>query len=208
MNLNLLDIRRTSLEQARKLGYRTNPALPLLDVENVRSPSQLADRILSLCAVLAVAYGLPRDRAKSWVQSEGVVLTLSNAERDLIMHGTRDPQDFQDQVNALFSLAWCAGVVETFRFDQETPTDLARRCPDVSSAEPATEFRRSLKPRSPRDVISKADLAYCIHWAIREAALGGSGAQGVLHPISVRERRRGLQWMISTQGWDEISLDT
>ena len=53
------------------------------------------------------------------------------------------------------------------------------------------------------------DLYYRYHWACVEKSINPQTNIGDLNPEVVLERRKGLEWLISTKDdWNEISLDT
>ncbi len=62
--------------------------------------------------------------------------------------------------------------------------------------------------RSDDQIVSAADLAYCLHWAIRQSELEGKRPPGKVPPYVVVERRRALEWLLSDEDWDDVPLDT
>jgi len=80
--------------------------------------------------------------------------------------------------------------------------------PDIKNAAPSRAFQAGLKLRSAADLLQAADLAYCLHWAIRDAELNGNVAPGRVPPEVVVERRRALEWMMGDEYWDDVNLDT
>jgi len=80
--------------------------------------------------------------------------------------------------------------------------------PDTTEDVTTEAFKRGLKLRDKSEVVSKADLAYCLHWAVRHAEINGQGTPGKVPANVVAERRRALEWMMGQDDWDEVTLDT
>ena len=57
-------------------------------------------------------------------------------------------------------------------------------------------------------ILSQFDLAYCLHWAVRDAMLKGQAVPGKLSGNAIIERRRALEWVAGEEAWDEVLLDT
>lgn len=114
----------------------------------------------------------------------------------------------QCRVDALFALAWATQIQEKLNFEMECPETLAGSLPHPEVAESVVAFRQKASLRGYHEIIAMADLAYCLHWSIRDAILRGQRPPGRLHPIYVIERRRAFEWLIGPDAWDEVRLDT
>ena len=81
--------------------------------------------------------------------------------------------------------------------------------PDLKQNEPGKAFRDRAELRAESTIIEQCDLAYSIHWAIVDTELKKTQlpAQAV-EPYVVIERRRALEWMLTDECWEDISLDT
>ena len=205
MTFDAIQTRNRSLSDAKSLGFPVNPDLPPLELGNAKPATKVERRLLTLSAVLAVAHGLSQHTARDWLKGEGLWSELCISEESL-MEGKGDSRLFQPQVDAVYALAWAAGLVLDLHFDSAVPDDLVTKFPDVRINGSSAGFRISL--RSDEEILQKLDLAYCLHWAIVEATLTGSPLPGKLHPMSIIERRRGLEWLFSPEPWDSLDLDT
>jgi hypothetical protein len=202
------NIRAQSIKVAKRLGYATNGRLPLLgEVAEVRNPAELGDRILCLNAVVASAWGHPKARSIAWLKRERLWNALSGSEVEFL-EGRGIEDELLLRVEALWALLWCACIAEDLDFSAECSDDLVTMVPDLRIDESVKAFRARVVVRDKAQIISKCDLAYCLHWAIKEAALHGADSPGVLDPVRVVERRRALEWMIGSEDWDDVSLDT
>lgn len=202
-------IRRRSAAQAKFLGYAVNPGLPAFGGEDVqlRSPQQLRERMLCLTAVLWRAAGLSEGQTRTWLEKGGLVERLTAAENTYLLKPENNPT-MSPRAEALYALAWAGGLVADLDFSRECPKNLVRLFPNVPGGQSAASFSESLPLRSEEQLIEQCDLAYCLHWAIRDAALHGRQPPGKLLPVYVVERRLALEWMIQRVDWDDVALDT
>ena len=207
----LEDIRNISLAEAKRLGYPTNRNLPTLDIpECPRDLSAIGRRLLALYAVVSCSYGFPKERAKHWLRQEGLLDALSSMESDYLNDISRSPQNTQGQwqVEGLWTLAWAAGRHDIMDFSSSCAENFVQMLPDIKNAASSRTFQNELKLRAETDLLKAADLAYCLHWAIRDAELNGNTAPGLVPPEVVIERRRALEWMLGDEYWDDVNLDT
>lgn len=93
-------------------------------------------------------------------------------------------------------------------FSDNCANNFVQILPDIRSAASTRTFQIGLKLRSETELLEKADLAYCLHWAIRDAELNGNPTPGSVPARVVVERRRALEWMLGEESWDDASLDT
>lgn len=205
------EIRRRNLERARQLGYPTNDRLPLLDaVDEFRGLEEATDRLLCLYSVVACSYGFSKEKAQVWLVREGVDGALSESDRLYLEMSPDSGPDTsrQWQVEALWALAWCVSCHDELDFSDSCSDAFIQMLPDIAKDAATGSFRESLSLRDKQVVLEKADLAYCLHWAIRDAEIEGQPVPGKVPGNVVVERRRALEWMISRDGWDEVQLDT
>ncbi len=207
----MMSIRKTNLAKANRLGYPINPSLPLLDpVEKCRELSEITDRLFCLYAVVACSYGFSKERALSWLKREGVVDSLSGAENQYLHNKSDTGIDsrMQWKVEALWALAWCLECHPDLDFADSCSDSFIGLLPDIAKDASTKEFRQGLNLRDQAEILSKTDLAYCLHWAIREAELKGVKPPGRVPANVVVERRHALEWVIGQDSWDDVSLDT
>lgn len=201
-------IREKSHAEATRLGYAVNPALPLLStLISLRRVEDVATRMLCMHAVSAVAHEFPSAKALKWLKDERLAGSLAPSETEFLKE-VGDIAMMQCRVNALFALAWATQIEEKLNFEMECPETLAGALPDLRVAGSSSAWRRKVSLRSDREIVEMADLAYCLHWSIRDAILRKERPQGRLHPINIIERRRGLEWLIGKDAWDDVNLDT
>jgi hypothetical protein len=204
-------IREHSLEEARSLNYPVNPNLPALDeLQNTRSATEAGRRMLTLHAVVASACGFPKEKALEWLNREGLAEALEAEEKEFLETITNAAQNnaMQWQVEALWALAWALGCHDTLDFTDSCADDFVFMLPDLKVGAAAEPFLAGLTIRSNDELLAKCDLAYCLHWGARDAALSAKTIEGAVPENVIRERRRALEWLIGEDGWYEVSLDT
>ncbi|WP_165840744.1 DUF4272 domain-containing protein [Pseudomonas sp. SDI] len=207
--MNYFEVRSKSLADSEKLGFPRADILPILDEELVIRPvEEIIDRALVLSVVVAVSYGFPRNKALSWLEKESLTDSLSSLELKFVKSSSQLSQVFQVQVEALCAFAWGLGYLPTLDFSAASPNHLVSVFPDFKVLESARRFREKARLLPVSDMVSALDLAYCLHWGISHARLGGGIVPGKVPPHVIVERHRALEWMFSSVDWDDISLDT
>ncbi|EEZ39305.1 DUF4272 domain-containing protein [Photobacterium damselae] len=207
--MDLQKIRKKSLSSAEKLGYEINTILPLFDDGiKLRPQEEIVGRSLALFAVVACSYGFDKPSAIQWMVREGVIDYLSDSERSFLNDGEGDISFFQSQVEGLNAFAWALGFVKSIPFDSTCDNTLIKRFPDIKNDKSSSEYKTQSAVRSIAQIISACDLAYCLHWAIVNAEVNIQDLHGDVGRHVISERRRALEWILCTDDWDEISLDT
>ncbi|MBI3910551.1 MAG: DUF4272 domain-containing protein [Armatimonadetes bacterium] len=201
-------ILQKSQQAARQAGFPDPAPLPLLEGDlQPRGLEDVISRCLCLHAVAAVSFGFDRRRALDWLEREELVSQLTPLEAAFI-HGRGSAERFQVQVEALWALAWALAIVPRLDFGTVCSDDFVEMLPDLKAGAGGGSLRKQARLRPLIELVEALDLAYCLHWGIREAELRRKRAPGRVAPYVVEERRRALEWLLSDQEWDEVQLDT
>lgn len=207
--MNLKIIRDKSIQNATAMGYELDSSLPLLDQGlSIRGKNEIIDRSLTLFATVAGSYGFAKTDAINWLKQEKLDSVLSPSESVFLTAADNQKTYYQKQVEALNAFAWVLGYVKEMEFDQVCANNLIALYPDIMNKASASEFSVKSNLRSVEEIVEKCDLAYCIHWAITDAQLSNSRLPGNIGAHVIIERRRVLDWILSNQDWEEVSLDT
>lgn len=175
----------------------------------VRTTRDIANRALALHALVACSFGFDKSAAISWCKKEGVITALTESELKDLESNSADMDQYQCYVEALYAFVWVLGRVDKLDFNDHCPEHMVGIYPDLLTDESAVEFIDLVNIQSKQKVLEACDLAYCIHWALRDIELnGGARYPNGIEPYVVVERRRVLEWLLSEESWDEISLDT
>lgn len=208
--MDYCEIRKRSMKIASELGYPVNTSLPLLEEESLtRTPLEIINRLLCLHVTAASAYGFDRSTARAWLQREGAWDALSPTERHFLNVGGDSANRFKLQVEAAWALAWALQLVSTLDFSKECDNTFVSVLPNLKISEQSEQLRENATLRVESDITKECDLAYCLHWAIRQAQLDGNSPPGNVAPYVIEERRRALEWLLAGGvGWDDVVLDT
>lgn len=184
-------------------------SLPVLEAElQPRSPEEVVSRLLAMNAVAATAYGFDRAKAIAWLDREALSNSLSEHERRFLFESVGQPDRFKVHVEGMWALAWATGFVRELDFARLCDNDFVALFPDLRHSSSSAAFRGRARLRARAEVVAACDLAYCLHWAVRQSELSGTRLPRHLIPYVVIERRRALEWLLGTEPWDEVSLDT
>lgn len=209
MVIDVKKIRDESIRAAKRYGVNVSQTLPLIDSDlKVRSADEVASRILAMHVVAASAYGFDKTKAISWLNQEALNDSLSEHEKRFLFEGADQSDRLKLQIEASWALAWAIGITGEMNFAKECDNSFVTQLPDLRKGESSANFRKRINPRSFEQIVSACDMAYCLHWAVRQADLDGKKSAGNFKPYVVIERRRALEWLLSEQSWDNISLDT
>jgi len=194
---------------ARKLGFQIPASFPLLDEEiKPRGKDQIINRALIVSAVVATSYGLSRDIAWSWLDQESLIEGLSGKERRFLDGSDEPRKQFQAQAETLCAFAWSFKFLPDMDFTRACPDSLVSIYPDLKILEPDSRFRKGAELREEKELVEACDLACCLHWGLNQAMIDGIKPKRRLSLLVVAERRRALEWILGTEAWDDITLDT
>lgn len=183
--------------------------LPLLDAGlEMRNTDETTSRILAMNAVAATAYGFDKAKAIAWLNQEALTNSLSEQEKRFVFEGAGQPDRFKVQVEGMWALSWAMGIASELNFAKDCDNRFVTTLPNLKQSQSSADFRKKANPRPLEQVVAACDLAYCLHWAIRQSELTGKRSPGNLKPYVVVERRRALEWLLSKEAWDEVPLDT
>ena len=202
------EFRSKSLEVLAAAGMSLPKSLPLLDDFQVRSLTEIVDRIICLNAVASAAHGLNKDKALTWLLQEGMSGSLTKDEHLFLHKGIGNSDTFKIKVESMWALAWVVNMIPTLDFWKHCESSFVMILPDIKKSESTAELRNRAVLRSKDDIGFQSDLAYCLTWLIRETEMRHSQEQIGVTPYVVTERRRALDWVTYHSEWDLILLDT
>ncbi len=193
-------------------GIAINPGLPCIESlseVSLRSPRQVAERLLALTVVAVKGEGLDHDRVIALVgESDGWKLF---SPRELAFLHNPSPSD-HDRMQFVwrYEAAWVLFWALKF---MEGPLDYPAQVCDVpllmaTVRETPDLAMHGMQPGNA--ILNEADLIYRYHWAIRQSVIDGAATPGGLDPGVVMERHYALNWLIGyrDQDWDDILTDT
>jgi len=207
----------SSESKLRTLGVPINENLPLIESDEettLRSVADVHRRLVALWAVVGKALLGTESRFATYIVEHQMESWLSDVERKFILDeqpSKRDGIHFSWQLEALFFVAWCAGLIEA----DEVPTQESnvQSILDLfpQDGEDPDRLQAAIAIRSKSDILDHADLLYRLHWAVRNARLTGSSGPSAVNGGVVQEWHRAVNWMIrynKEDDWDQVGTDT
>ncbi len=193
-------------------GIPINTHLPCIEGQaeaKIRSPREVADRLLALTIVAVKGEGLAQEDVLVFIEERGVGPLLTPKERAFI-----DNPEPTDHERAQFSWQYeCAWVLLWALNFLDGPLEFPGSICDVPKLVETVRDSKDLTLNglhSANNILNEADLIYRYHWAVRQAQIDGAEAPGGLEPGVVQERHRALNWLVTymDQDWDDVSTDT
>lgn len=192
-------------------GIPLHPSLPFADGVLNKSSIDIAQRIVGLYVMLGLARDADPDLLWNWMESNDFLSFLSDEEMRVLQQESFTEADINScswKQESIFVLCWYEGFEKKIIFptDECDLTDVLMRVPPEVSFELMLE---SFQPRSESELIEELDFYYCVHAAIKHPELWkDEQLLGRIKVAAVEERRRALEWLVSTNDWDNVSLDT
>lgn len=213
--------KENSINKIRMQGIVYNPHLPMVESSKdvkLKSLDEICQRaiasILAIQLACDIANGGDYEKSKNffWTLLEryGVQDKLLEVERKLFDGGytQQDAIDVSWTYECFWSLAWALGLIMDISTANEI-CDCEKAVKLVSSCSTYEEFKEKCKLRDIEKILDMLDLYYRYHWACVEKRIRPEVPIGGLDSGVVRERRKGLEWLISEEAdWNDISLDT
>ncbi len=111
-------------------------------------------------------------------------------------------------IEAVWALAWVGRKHNNLTFNTGVEDTLAAMLPSFENNESATEFIENYRTRPAKEIFTKLDMFYRVHWYARNNNLTGNN-DSIANLDLIMERRKALEWVCNkNEEWDEISLDT
>lgn len=204
----------------KKQGIECYENLPLVESSSevkMKSLDEICNRAFTCFISIQVACDVNNNNYEESIKYFKPILEELNLEQYLnskekrIFDGTYTVQDAIDldwEYEDLWSLFFALGLVDDI-------TDGGKLCDcdfiikTMASCKNVEEFKKKCKLRDIEEILDMIDLYYRYDWACTEKRIRPETNIGDLNPSNVVERRRGLEWLISSEDdWYEISLDT
>mgnify|MGYP003291760146 CR=1 FL=1 len=138
-----------------------------------------------------------------------ITLDDLNDKEKRIMDGTYTKQDAIDMdwaYEIYWSICWYLGLVDDIKNGGEC-CDCNEAIRLVLSSKNEIEFKEKCKVRSTSELLDMLDLYHLYNWALVENQINESANIGNLDYSNVLERRRGLEWLISSEfDWYNIKM--
>lgn len=200
----------------KKTNAEVKKADSLLDEEDddlraVRTPQDVGMRILALMAVIGKVHQGNDERFWNWIGNNSIKSYLSDNEKHFIETDSPTHQqlvDFSWRAEALVSLLWSIGILETMPTPSEQFSVYSIGELNAVTQNPKA-FLDNIKLRPDSELEEMEDKFFHAHWQVRDAQLFGKKMPENLNPEVVYERRYALSWLIGWgDDWDNVPTDT
>ena len=216
-----IERRNKSNEILEKLGINYFPELPTIEESKdivLKSRIEICKRAIANLLAIQLAcdiiegnnYEESRDYFLDLLDKYNVKDSLLYKERKLF-DGTYNMQEAIDvswTYESYWALCWALGLINKMGF----PNDVCNSkiaISFVSICKNFDDFIKKTKVRDVEEILDMLDLYYRYHWACMEREISGRGEIKDLNLEVVAERRRGLEWLISSEkDWNDINLNT
>ena len=210
---------RKTISETRlhKRGIRLNLQLPEIETNEevqLRTADELLHRLVALWIVSGAASSRDTAHFRAYVTHHAIESWLSAQERAFLWNDAPDESDvhqFTWRREALFFLAWCAGLIDTIDIPSGTSGVASIVVLFPLEMEAPNELKNAIQIRTKDAILNWADLLYRLHWAVRHASLIGKSSPANLDGAVVREWHQAANWMTGYEeedDWDLVGTDT
>ncbi|MCU0486762.1 MAG: DUF4272 domain-containing protein [Anaerolineales bacterium] len=207
-------VKAESERTIKALGGRVCDWLPAHERGEMRSAAEVADRALTLHAMIEIAFGAPTEVIAAWIRENNLEASLSRQERALLARrrellSEEELSSLGWSMEALWALVWAGGLIEALCIERPVGDILASLLPDIHINEDASSFRSRFALRPAEQIHAMLDLYYRAHWYARDGRLKGYPT-GAFDLDRIMERRRALEWLSdrSLEDWADTPEDT
>ena len=210
--------------QLHKRGIRINVQLHVIESDeevNLRSRQDVLQRLLALWAVAGAAQARDCLPFRHYLEAHQLMSVLSAREQAFLCSlapSEDDYQEFSQRSEALYFLAWCAGLTNNISV-AATPSNLKNilkqfplPCPAAQEAPKAPDqLSAALHLRSKSAIMDWSDLLYRLHWEVRHSQLTGRPCPASVNASAVREWHQAANWICQYEeenNWDLVSTET
>ncbi|WP_149982586.1 DUF4272 domain-containing protein [Pseudoalteromonas rhizosphaerae] len=187
--------------------------LPVYDISQMRSDSEIINRALIMNAMINIAFNAPIDFIKNYIDENQLAEHLSEVEKTILTQSQENISE-QDKINlhwyleSLWALIWVMNKFDDLSFPYPIPDDMIDYCPDLQQDEGPEKFTKDIKIRSFEEIYKMRDVYYRAMWSCRHYQLNNDPHDNFNMSI-IMERRRALSWCLDKQlDWDDVPQDT
>lgn len=203
--------------QLHKRGIRINVQLHVIESDEevtLRSADEVFNRLLALWAVVGAAQARDARPYCAYLKAHGLEAVLSKQEQAFLADPNPDQASFQSfaqRQEALYFLAWCAGLIEKIAVPSK-PSNLKQALKFFPQAlEAPDRLKAALRLRSKGSMLDWSDLLYRLHWEVRHSQLTGRPCPASIAAQAVREWHQTVNWICQYEeqdDWDQVSTET
>ena len=199
----------------KALGGKVCDWLPVIERGEMRSTAEVADRALTLHAMIEVAFGVPTEVIAAWIRGNNLEASLSRQERAILARKARPTQRRGAEQPWLVhggivgaGLGWWADRGAARR-ETHWATTWLHCCPTSRGTRMPAASVAGFALRPAEEIHAMLDLYYRAHWYARDGRLNGYPT-GAFDLDRIMERRRALEWISdrTLADWADTPEDT
>jgi len=220
MEINGQERRAKSNELIKNMGIACFEELPMIETSTqvgLKSLDDICKRAIACLISTQVACDIANNDYeesinyfKPLLEVYGVSSGLNSLEKKLFdeSYSNQDAINVGWEYEAYWALVWALSLIDDIA-DASNICDCKKAIELVQSKQNFDDFKKQCNLRGVEEILDMLDLYYRYHWATTEKRINPETPIGNLNPGVVVERRRGLEWLISTEkDWYDLSLDT
>jgi len=138
----------------------------------------------------------------------GLMEKLNSKEMRIIdgSYSMKDAVDLDWAYESYWALCWCLGLVDDIR-DASDICDCDAAIGFFMHCRTVDEFIAQCKLRSREEILDMLDLYFRYQWAVNDSRVNPASSAGSLNPMTVTERRRALEWVVSDEeDWYDLDM--
>ena len=211
------DRKRVNNEYIKKLNVSINNELNIPIDENkceLKSLDDICKKVIASILIIQVACDIRRNNYDGSLKffmpifEKFGVLDYFNEKEKRIFDGTYTKDDLVDldwEYETIWSILYALSLVDDIK-------DASILCNyqfmiDLLKGITYDEFKEKCKLRDKKDILDIYDLYYRYNWACKENKKDSNISIGKLIPDNVRERTRGLEWLLSSEkDWYKLDI--
>ncbi|AMR26715.1 hypothetical protein A0257_06070 [Hymenobacter psoromatis] len=196
----------------KQKGYRVNDWLPILEVSELRTISEIKGRMSVMNALLNIAFGAPIPIIKKWVETNNLGNHLSNTEKEILKKSNAkltalEVNSLNWYLEALWGFMWLTEMIDTLSPEEYVGDNMASLLPNLKNGENNKKLEILSVTRPVIGVYKTLDYYYRLHWYCVDERL--NGRQAKLDEGLIYQRRKSLEWACNkTNSWDEVEMGT
>ncbi len=208
------EARLFSIQKLSQIGFNDEIFLPLINNRSIKKGNEIRERIIQLYALIGLSLPeIDSDKIKQWLSSYDLFLGLSKHEKD-IFEKYKDGKLTELEITSLswlreslLTLMWCCELISDLCYPS-IETEIEEYLYLIPPKENVKKFLKQISVRNEFEILKQADFHYCLHWLMRNNYFETLETNLCPRIDVIIERRKALEWILSNNDWDNISLDT
>jgi hypothetical protein len=212
-------IRDESIARAKlhgvELPHGVPPIISTFGELDLKPANVRVTRAIAVYAVLCVAFEPKRKQASAkavvleWLGRFNLLNALTREEFSFLQGGAGiDASGYGGYVETLYAIGWTLNLVQELSPAKDVDENFGSIFPNILVGTNPDYLYREARSRPQNEIVGELDFYYCLHWLSVETKLRRVAWPLPITQDVVRHRRFGLEWALSSDSWELISLDT